>query len=163
MSLRRMIRGRDDGKTGWEHLKSWWSGEGERRPAHPLTGRFNPLNLDLKQMIELSSPKVKAHEVDGVLCFEPVGAGERATRYELKGTRPPQVLEVLEQGESGSALYTLYELVDEFELDEELLRVCREDDDLKHSLDEGDGAGEDIESIAIEAPRVGRACGPGAH
>ena len=149
MSLRRMIRGNDEGKTGWEHIKSWWSGEDDKRPTHPLKGQFNPLNLDLKQMIELSNPRSKAYEIDGVLCFEPIGAGERATRYELKGTRPPQVLEVLEQGESGSELYTLYELVDELELDEELLRVCREDDDLKHSLDEGDGAGE-VESTYLK-------------
>jgi len=143
MSLRRIMRGNPKGRTGWEHIKDWFSGEDEtKKPRHPLKGRFNPLNIDLGQMVELSTPQAKAYEVDGLLCFEPIGAGERATRYELKGTRPPRVLEALSQGESGAELYTLYELVDEFELDEELIRVCREDDDLKHSLDEGDGAGE---------------------
>lgn len=143
MSLRRIMHGNPQGKTGWEHIKDWFSGEDEvPKKIHPLQGRFNPLNLNLGQMIEISTPKPKAYEVDGVLCFEPIGAGERATRYELKGTRPPQVLEVLKQGESGSELYTLYELVDEFELDEELIRMCRQDDDLKHSLDDGLGEGE---------------------
>jgi hypothetical protein len=143
MSLRRIVHGNPEGKTAWEHVKGWFSGDDERqKPQHPLKGRFNPLNIDLGQMVELSTPKAKAYEVDGVLCFEPIGAGERATRYELKGTRPPSVLELLDQGETGAELYTLYELADEFELDEELIEVCRNDDDLKHFRDEGDGAGE---------------------
>ena len=142
MSLKESLKGNPKGKTAWEHLQDWWSGDDdkEQAPPHPLKGRFNPLKLSLGETVEVSAPKPTAYEVKGVLCFEPLGAGERATRYELKGTRPPLALEVLEGSDGeGSELYTLYQLVDELPLDEELVKICQNDPDLTHSLDEGEG------------------------
>jgi hypothetical protein len=145
MSLRRALKGNPNGKTAWEHLSNWWSGdddqhEHDKQPKHPLQGRYNPLKLSLGEVIEISEPKPRAYEISGVVCFEPVGGGERATRYELKGERPPLALEVLEPAsEHDQPLYTLYQLVDEFQFDEELVTMCRQDDELTHHLDEGEG------------------------
>ena len=142
MSFKRSNR-RDtqgQGKTGWEHLTDWVSGSSDTSdeslndPNVILRGRFNPLHLKLGEMVELSLHTQKtAYEVDGIICFEPLGRGERATRYEFKDTSPPLILEGLEASEG--VLYTLYELADEFKLDPQLLKICRSEDRLEHEIE----------------------------
>jgi len=105
-------------------------------PADPrvaLRGRFNPLGLTVGAPLELTAGRPGRYVVSGVTCFEPLGPGERATRYELASVYPPLAVEVLDAPHGLS--FTLYELAEESDLDLELLRVCQREDSIDHTYD----------------------------
>jgi hypothetical protein len=134
MSIKRLIKGNTQGKTGWEHIKSWWSEDDQKPDLKALLKRqFNPLGLFLGDMVEISDLTQKentAHEIENIICFQPVHGGDKVTRYEFKNTQS-SCLEALESSEG--VLYTLYHLDDEFEVDDQLVRVCEEDDYMEHT------------------------------
>ena len=135
MSTKKLLKEPPQGKTGWEHLKSWWRGDSKAPPMKDvLRSRYNPLNLSIGDMVELRTPKPEAYEVEAILCFEPEDGGGRATRYEFKETYPTVALEILE--DSSGPLYTLYELDDEFDVDHSLIEVCEQDDYLERTKEE---------------------------
>ena len=140
MSIKRVLRGNEQGKTGWEHLKSWWNDEDEKPDLRSmLKQQFNPLGLFLGDMLEfsdLAQRNNQAYEVESILCFKPIHGGDRVTRYEFKGSSPVCSIEALESPEG--VLYTWYELDDEFETDTQLLNICKNDDHMEHTLHDGD-------------------------
>jgi hypothetical protein len=124
--------------SGWDRLMGAFGlrphAQHARDPRALLGGRFNPLGLSVGAHIELTALRPGGYVVSGVTCFEPLGPGERATRYELASVRPPLAVEVLD-GPHGLS-FTLYELAEESDLDPELLRVCQHEDSIDHSYDE---------------------------
>lgn len=118
----------------WGRLMSAFGGGRGGDPRALLSRRFNPLGLTVGAPLELTALRPGRYTVRGVTCFEPMGGGERATRYELASVYPPLAVEVLDSP-SGLA-FTLYELAEESELDPELLRVCRHEDSIDHTYDE---------------------------
>ena len=142
MNMRKLVLGNPQGRTAWQRLKDRWQKEkdGERYAA-AFAGAFNPLGLKPGDLVEIGFLDSRALQVETVLWYRTPKGDPDIVRYGLKDLESGalSLLEVLAGGSDNELVHSLFELVDEMDLDRQLLEVLEHEDSLQHTTD-GDQA-----------------------
>lgn len=141
MGIRNILLGNPQGKTAWQRLRDGWKKDRERENYERAFARAaNPLGLKPGDLVEVGFEDRRSYRVETVLWFHTPTEDPDYTRYGMKDLEAGNLalLEVL-PGEAGAHLYSLFELVDEIDLDLDLLAVLEDEDTLRHTVETDDG------------------------
>lgn len=148
MNMRKLVLGNPQGKTAWQRLKDKWQKEkaGERY-ASAFAEAYNPLGLKPGDLVETGFLDTRALEVETVLWYRTPKGDPDIVRYGLKDLESGELslLEVLAGGPEEGLVHSLFELIDEMDLDRQLLDVLENEDSLQHTT-QGDGG----QAVAID-------------
>lgn len=142
MPLRDVMLGAPKGKTAWQRLKSGWA---ESRAAETwqrgFSKAYNPLGLRPGDVVEIGFLEQTGFEVDMVLWFQSSAGDPDYVRYGLKrmGSSEVALLEVMPGGAGEPRTCSLFELVEDFSLDERLLAVLDEEEVLQRTVVDNNG------------------------
>ena len=143
MALRDVMLGDPKGKSAWRRLKDSWA-EGRARDSwsRGFAKVYNPLGLKPGDLVELGFLEQTGFEVEMVLFFQTPAGDPNYVRYGLKRLESNDValLEVMPGVGEEPRTCSLFELVDDFVLDDRLLAVLDEEEVLQRSVADGDGA-----------------------
>lgn len=147
MALRDVMLGDPKGKSVWRRLRDGWS---ESR-AHEAWQRafakvYNPLGLKPGDLVEVGFLDQTGFEVEMVLWFQTGGGDPDYVRYGLKRLESNEValLEVMPGVGDEARICSLFELVDDFVLDERLLAVLDDEEVLQRTVADVDGVERDL-------------------
>ena len=141
MGIRNILLGNPQGKTAWRRLRDGWKKDRERENyERAFALASNPLGLKPGDLVEVGFEDRRTYTVETVLWFHTPTDDPDYTRYAMKDLETGRLalLEVL-PGEAGTLLYSLFELVDEIDLDLDLLAVLEDEDTLRHTVETDDG------------------------
>jgi hypothetical protein len=141
VGIRNILLGNPQGKTAWRRLRDGWKKDRERENyERAFALASNPLGLKPGDLVEVGFEDRRSYTVETVLWFRTPTEDPDYTRYGMKDLESGQLalLEVL-PGEAGTLLYSLFELVDEIDLDLDLLEVLEDEDTLRHTVETDDG------------------------
>lgn len=137
MATRNLFLGNPQGKTAWQHLKSRWAGARQQQVWSTAFARItNPLNLKPGDLVEIGFMDKVGWNVETVLFFRTPDGDPDYIRYALQriGQTELAMLEVMPGGDEGEPnTLSLFSLIDEFELDEQLLEVLDAEDVLRRT------------------------------
>lgn len=145
MSLRETFLGRSGGKSLFQKWKEGWN---KNRNQEVWSGDFdrvfNPLGLKPGQLVDLPNGSFK---VESILAFQSA-EGDILTRYSLAALEENAFfyLEAMKEGAHGVS-YALFELADEFELDQNFIRGLQDVDYINHDLGESLEAGDEPRTV----------------
>jgi hypothetical protein len=141
VGIRNILLGNPQGKTAWRRLRDGWKKDKERENyERAFALASNPLGLKPGDLVEVGFEDQRSYTVETVLWFHTPTDDPDYMRYGMKDLESGQLalLEVL-PGEAGTLLYSLFELVDEIDLDLDLLEVLEDEDTLRHTVETDDG------------------------
>jgi hypothetical protein len=141
VGIRNILLGNPQGKTAWRRLRDGWKKDRERENyERAFALASNPLGLKPGDLVEVGFEDRRTYTVETVLWFHTPTDDPDYTRYAMKDLETGRLalLEVL-PGEAGTLLYSLFELVDEIDLDLDLLAVLEDEDTLRHTVETDDG------------------------
>ena len=148
MALRDVMLGDPKGKTAWQRLRDSWS-EGRARDGwlRAFAKAYNPLGLQPGDLVELGFLDQTGFEVEMVLWFQTAAGDPNYVRYGLKRLESNDValLEVMPGVGDEPRTCSLFELVDDFVLDDRLLAVLDEEEVLQRTIADGDGSEVELE------------------
>ena len=136
MNMRKLVLGKPQGRTAWQRLKDKWQKEkADERYAAAFAEAYNPLGLKPGDLVETGFLDTRALEVETVLWYRTPKGDPDIVRYGLKDLESGalSLLEVLAGGPEDALVHSLFELVDEMDLDRQLLDVLENEDSLQHT------------------------------
>ncbi len=142
MALRDIMLGDSKGKTAWQRLKEGWNqSRAEETWNKKFRRAYNPLGLRPGDVVEVGFLEQTGFVVDMVLWFHSPHGDPDYVHYGLKRMEASDVvlLEVMPGVGTEPRTVSLFELVDDFALDEQLLDVLDEEEVLQRTVDQGDG------------------------
>ncbi len=148
MGLREVMLGDPKGQTAWQRLKTGWARSRAKETWERQIGRaYNPLGLLPEDVVEIGFLEQTGFTVDMVLWFHSPHGDPDYVRYGLKRMEANDVvlLEVMPGVGSEPRTVSLFELVDDSPLDENLLDVLDEEETLRRTIETDDGQANDID------------------
>jgi hypothetical protein len=140
--MRDTLLGKATGRTGWQKIKSGWQASKDREAwQRKFHKAYNPLSLGHGDLVEIGFTDRESFEVQTILWFQTPAGEPDYVRYALKhmGSGELSLLEVIPDGSDGELIHALFELVDEFELDERLIEMMEKEDTLRQTVEDADG------------------------
>ncbi len=145
MSIRETILGKRNGQTAYEKLKNnWQQNKRQENWQQQFQKAYNPLKLNLNDIFELGSVDPKPFRVKKLFWYETPSQQPDYCRYELHPMEEegssPYLLEVMPEGTQKLLIYSHFQLVDEFEMDERLIQIIEEEETLDHTRPQKSGS-----------------------
>jgi hypothetical protein len=141
MNMRKLMLGNPRGRTAWQMLKDKWQKEkAAERYATTFAKAYNPLSLKPGDLVELGFVDSRSLTVETVLWYQTAAGEPDIARYGLKDLESGalSLLEAVAGGPDDELVHSLFEFIDEMELDPQLLDVLEHEDSLRHTV-EGEG------------------------
>ncbi len=140
MSMKELLLGKAE-KKSWQNLMTVSSNmmDSQVWKTH-FSKAFNPLRLQPQDQVEIHCLPKKAFTAETVLWFKPSDGTPDSVRYGIRDPKSQELklLEVVTDGYN-RPVYSIFELVDEFEWDEDLVKVLEDQDELQQSVVGPDG------------------------
>ena len=137
MSMRNIFLGNEQGDTAWQKFKGKWKQSRDAEKVNSeLKKAYNPLKVRPGDIVELGLVDKSSYEIETLVWYQTAEGDPDYIRYALKDlqTSKLSLLEVMDDTEMGGLTYAIFQLKDEFDLDEKLIDVIENEDFLQHAV-----------------------------
>ncbi len=140
MSMKELLLGKKARKATWHRTATAGEGGGKDAWNHAFAKVFNPLRIQPQDQVEVRGRGRKPYTTQTVLWYHPTDGQPDSVRYGIRSASGTEfkLLEVVRDGYN-QPVYSLFEHVDEFDWDEELVKVLEDQDELQQSASGSDG------------------------